>query len=373
MKKTDDNLKYKIALCLIPNIGPVTAKNLIAYTGSVTAPFKETKPSLMKIPGVGEFGANQILKHKTSALIKADSEIKFIEKHQIETIFYLDNNYPKLLKHCNDAPLILFGKGNFNFNEKIISIIGTRKATPAGKENCERLIYDLKKLGHNPVIISGLAYGIDICAHKAALKNKLQTVAVLGHGLDRIYPSVHKDVAREILLQGSILTEYMSYSLYERQNFLQRNRIIAGMSSAVVVIESAARGGSLTTASIANSYNREVFAFPGRISDKYSEGCNKLIKQNKACLIESAKDIEYILGWKKKKELTNKQNFLFHELSDNEKIIVNILKKIQKPAIDLIFKESKMTMAKVSATLLELEFKDVVRSLPGKIYEFIKI
>lgn len=368
----DETLKYKIAIGLIPRIGPVTAKNLISYTGSIIGAFKETKQNLMKIPGVGIFGASQILKYKKNAIIKAEKEIRFIEKHKIKTVFYLDKNYPKLLKHCNDAPLILFGRGNFNFNnKKIISIVGTRKATSLGKEYCENLISDLVNLGHNPIIVSGLAYGIDVCSHKAALKNNLHTIAVLGHGLDKIYPAVHKNVAKEIVLKGTVMTEFLSNSRFERQNFLQRNRIIAGMSSAVIIVESAEKGGSLITANIANSYNREVFAFPGRVNDKYSQGCNKLIRQHKAYLIENAKNIEYILGWEKSEKKQNNQMLLFNEFSEDEKIIVNILKENEKLPIDIICKKSKFTPSKTSSILLELEFKNILRFLPGKVYELI--
>ncbi len=363
-------LKYQIAIGLISGIGPVTAKNLIAYSGSVDGVFKETKQKLIKIPGIGEYGANKIIKNRTKALNRALEEIKFIEKHKIKTTFYLDKDYPELLKHCNDSPLMIYSRGIYDFaNKKVISIVGTRDATHKGKENCENLIKDLKEAGHNPVIVSGLAYGIDICAHKAALKNGLQTVAVLGHGLQRIYPANHKNTAKEIINQGAVVTEFLSDSKFERQNFLQRNRIIAGMSVATIVVESAAKGGSLITAELANSYNREVFAFPGRVNDKYSAGCNKLIKQHKGYLIESYKDIEYILGWEKGKTPEVKQNVLFVELSDEEKNIVDVLRNTQNSTIDLICNKSKYTMGKVSSVLLDLEFKDIVKCLPGKVYE----
>ena len=266
---------------------------------------------------------------------------------------------------------MLFYKGNLNINgKKTVSIVGTRKATADGKENCENLISDLFDAKHNPVIISGLAYGVDICAHKKALEKKLQTIAVLGHGLDRIYPDKHRNTAKEIIENGgAVVTEYLSSSKFDRQNFLQRNRIIAGMATATVIVQSAAKGGSLTTADIANSYNREVFAFPGRTNDKYYAGCNKLIKQHKAYLIESANDIEYILGWKGNAKNKQKQNVLFVEFSDDEKVIVEILNEKGGMVIDLICSESEFSIGKVSSVLLELEFKNIVRCLPGKVYE----
>lgn len=367
----NNNLLYKIAISLIPRIGPVNAKSLISYCSGVENVFNTPKSILLKIPGIGEFGANQILKHKQNALEIAEKELIFIEKHKIQTAFYLDKDYPILLKQCKDAPIMLYYKGNIDINDKnVISVVGTRKATPDGKENCKNLITDLNELGHNPIIISGLAYGIDICAHKTALENKLKTIAVLGHGLDRIYPDKHRNTAKEIIESGgAVMTEYLSSSKFDRQNFLQRNRIIAGISTATVIVQSAAKGGSLTTADIANSYNRDVFAFPGRIIDKYHAGCNKLIKQHKAYLIESAKDLEYVLGWEKSGNKIPKQNVLFVELTSDEKNIVEILNDKGGLPLDLICKVSEFPIGKISSLLLGLEFKNVVRCLPGKVYE----
>lgn len=363
------DLKYKIALGLIPGVGPVTAKNLISYTGSIDTIFSESFQKLIKIPGIGEFTAKAIISNRDKVK-EAEEEIDFISKHNIKTIFYLDEEFPSLLKQCIDAPLMLFYKGNINVNKKkSLSIVGTRNASLEGKENCEKLINDLTQNSHNPIIISGLAYGIDICAHKAALKNNLETIAVLGHGLDRIYPSAHASTASEIINKGAIITEFTSKVKFDRQNFLRRNRIIAGISQATVVVESAIKGGSLTTADIANSYDREVFTFPGRISDKYSQGCNMLIKRHKAYLIENAADVEYNLSWEHNKKEQTQQKSLFIELSEEEKSLIYILQNNKKPVIDFICKESKMTMNKVSSLLLELEFKGLVRCLPGKIYE----
>ena len=365
---TDNLLKYKIALGLIPGLGPVTAKSVIAYTGSVEQVFSASKQELMKAPGIGEFTAKKIIEGR-SFVKDAENEVRFLSKNKIKALFYLDKDYPFLLKQCPDAPLMIFVKGNIDLNKrKIISVVGTRNATIQGKEICNKLIKDLSESGHNPVIVSGLAYGIDICAHKAALKYGLDTIAVFAHGFDRVYPTVHKKIASEIKGHGSIITEFISGSKFERQNFLRRNRIIAGLSQATVVVESAKKGGSLVTADIANSYNREVFAVPGRLDDSYSEGTNWLIKTHKAVLLQTAADIEYILNWEQSKHKVN-QKSLFIELSDDEKLIANILKKQDKPIIDDICKNTQLTMSKVSSLLLEMEFKGAVRSLPGKIYE----
>jgi DNA processing protein len=363
------NLKYKIALGLIPNVGPITAKTLISYTGSPEAIFKEPFQKLIKIPGIGEITAKIIIENRDKVQ-EAEEEVDFILNNNIKTIFYPDSDYPELLRHCSDAPIMLFYKGNLNINgKKSLSVVGTRNASPEGKENCDNLIKNLSEGNHNPIIVSGLAYGIDICAHKAALNNNLETIAVLGHGLNKIYPTAHAPIASEIINQGAIITEFTSKAKFERQNFLRRNRIIAGISQATIVVESAIKGGSLTTADIANSYDREVFAFPGRVSDKYSQGCNMLIKQHRAYLIENSADLEYNLSWEQNKETKITQKALFVELSETEKTIITILQENKKPVIDFICKQSQMTMNKVSSTLLELEFKGLVRCLPGKIYE----
>ncbi len=362
-------LKYKIALRLLPKIGSINAKNLIAYAGSPEAVFKIPQELLLKIPGIGNVLSNLILKNRKTALERAEKEIQFISKNGIKVLFFLDKNYPFLLKQCPDAPILLFQKGEINFeNRKAVSIVGTRNATPEGLDNVRTLVKDL--VPHNPIIVSGLAYGIDVCAHKEALKQGLDTVAVLGHGFDRLYPAAHKKVAKSITENGALLTEFLSASKFDRQNFLQRNRIVAGLSQASIIAESAIKGGSLTTANIANSYSRDVFAFPGRLTDKYSEGCNALIKQNRAALIQSAKDIEYLLGWEESKEQAVQQH-LFAVLSEDEKVLAKILNEQKSATIDIICKESKFSMSRVSALLLGLEFKNLIRSLPGKVYQVL--
>ena len=282
----DKNLLYHIALTSIPNIGSITAKKLIAYTGSVSQIFNDKKSTLEKIPGIGAFNAQNIIQNKDFALNLAQHELSFIEKHNINALTYLEDNFPKRLIQCEDGPLVIFSNGEFNFNsQKVISIVGTRNATDYGKEFCENLIFDL--MPHKPLIVSGLAFGVDICAHKSAIKNNLPTIGVLAHGLDRIYPAIHTSTAKQMLENGGLVTEFRSGTNPDRENFPKRNRIIAGLSDLTIVIESSKKGGSLITADLANSYNRDVFALPGRINDTQSEGCNALIKQNKAHLIQS--------------------------------------------------------------------------------------
>lgn len=361
-----ESLKYKIALSLIPNIGDILAKRIVSYCGGVNAVFEEKKTALEKIPGIGDFHAKAIRNHKV--FNRAEEEIKFIEKNGITPLFYLDADYPKRLTYCEDSPVMLYFKGNANFNsEKIISIVGTREATEYGKQLCEKLIADLAV--HNPMIVSGLAYGIDICAHRAALDNGLSTVCGLAHGLDKIYPEPHSNTANKMLENGGWLSDFTSKNRPDRENFPRRNRIVAGVSDATIVIESKVGGGSLITADIANSYNRDVFAFPGRVDDVCSIGCNNLIKQNKAALIQSAADIVYIMGWEKTKvKNAPQQKKLFLELSNDEELLVNVLKEKETINIDDLCLVCKLPMSKVSGLLLTLEFSGVVRSLPGKMY-----
>ena len=366
-----ENLKYQIAITLIPGVGDVLAKNLISYCGSAEAVFKEKKSKLEKIPDIGSVRAEAVLQNSDDALKRAEKEVEFIEKYKITPLFFTDKNYPTRLKNCDDAPVMLYYKGNAHLNEsKIISIVGTREATEYGKSICKKLIEDLTK--HNVIIVSGLAYGIDITAHKAALKNNLQTIGVLAHGLDRLYPSIHKSTAEKMIKQGGLLTEFLSKTNPDAENFPSRNRIVAGMSDAVIVVESGKKGGALITAEIANSYNRDVFAVPGKVGDVYSQGCNRLIKSNKAVLIESAADIEYVMGWEEKTtngEKKNNQKKLFIELKPEEKILVDLLNENQPLDIDTLCFRSKFTMSKAASVLLNLEFSGIVKSLPGKIYQ----
>jgi DNA processing protein len=364
-------LRYQIGISLIPGIGNITAKKLIAYTGSVEAVFTEKKKNLLKIPGIGEMLADQVANQQVLHI--ADKEIEYIEKYQIAYLFYLDPNYPVRLKNCEDSPVGMFYKGGTDFNKgKILSIVGTRNATEYGKECCNQLVADLKQRGHEILIVSGLAYGIDICAHRAALRNGFDTVAVLAHGLSTVYPGVHRSTAKEICNQGALVTDFISSTLPERNNFVKRNRIIAGMADATLVMESGLKGGALITADIANSYNRDVLAFPGRTSDDYSKGCNWLIKSNKAALIENVEDLEYILGWEITQQKQPLQTELFAELTDEETGIITILREHGELPIDIIAIHANLPVSKVSALLLNIEFAGLVRSLPGKVYRLTR-
>ena len=370
----DELLKYKIGITLIKGIGCNLAKNLIAYIGSVEGVFSEKQKILAKIPGIGEVLSKEIVSQ--DVLKRAESEIEFILKNKIQTLYFTDRDYPYRLKECPDSPIMLYKKGNCDLNNgKFIGIVGTRNATETGKENCRKLISDFAASQPNAIIVSGLAYGVDICAHKAALDAGLPTIGLIGHGLDRIYPASHRPTAVKMLEQGALLTEYLSGTNPDRQNFVQRNRLIAGMCDATVVVESAARGGALITAELANDYNRDVFAFPGRVNDEWSAGCNTLIKNNKASLIESADDILKFMNWEKQNSETqpNIQTTLFLDLSDEEQEIVSILRQnsegiqLNELAIQL-----EKPISKISSMLLEMEFKGVVKCLPGNLYRIVK-
>ncbi|HBF88067.1 MAG TPA: DNA-protecting protein DprA [Bacteroidales bacterium] len=367
----DKDLIYKIGIGLLPGVGIITAKKLIAYLGSIEAVFKSTKSQLMKVPDVGSVVADNIVKQ--DILARAEQELKFIERYKINPVFFTDKNYPERLKNCIDSPLILFVKGNNCFNEqKIISIVGTRNATDYGKAFTEKLIADIAEKHPETIIVSGLAYGIDIYSHKAALANNLKTLAVLGHGLDKMYPSVHKKYAKEILEKdGALITEFMSESNPDKQNFVKRNRIVAGISDATIVIESGRKGGSLITAEIANSYNRDVFALPGRIEDEFSKGCNFLIKTNRAALLESASDIEYIMGWESNTQTKKQQREIKFDFSDDEQKIINLLQEKSELTIDVIASNANMPVSQVASLLLNLEFSGIIRNLPGKVFRLV--
>ena len=359
-------LTYRIGITLIPGVGDVLAKKLIAYCGSPEAVFKEKKNNLIKIPDIGTKTAKSIATQQV--LLRAEQEVKYLEEKQITPLYFLDKTYPFRLKQCEDGPVMLYVKGNINFNtNKVISVVGTRQATQYGKSVCQKLVEGLKN--HNILVVSGLAYGIDIHAHKTALDNELATVGVVAHGLNMIYPSLHTNVAEKMLENGGLVTEFLSGTKPEKENFPKRNRIIAGLSDAVVVIESAKKGGSLITADIANSYNREVGAAPGNAENRFSSGCNWLIKTNRAALIENATDIENLMGWKEEKEENQpNQTISYHGLSNEEKYIMDLLND-GKTNLDELCLQSKLPSSQISATLLNLEFAGFIKSLPGKVYQ----
>lgn len=365
------NTLEKIALTKIKGIGPKNGRALLAYCGSVEAIFESSKKQLLHIPGIGHTIIEAIANNK-SALKEAEKELEFIDRHHITALWIEDDAYPKRLKNCEDAPLLLYYKGSADLNpSRTISIVGTRTATPYGKKLCEELIHNLK--GLSVQVISGLAYGIDVHAHRQSVKNEINTVAVLGHGLDRIYPAAHREIASKILMQGGILTEFTSGTNPDKQNFPMRNRIIAGLADVTVVIEAAHRGGALITAEIANSYNRDVCAFPGAVDQAYSAGCNYLIKTNRAHLIRNAEDLCYLMNWETStyKSSSRQLKLIPEELTkDESKVYHYILDQVQV-SIDAISLYCDWPQSKLAIILLEMEMKNILLSLPGKIYRLI--
>lgn len=366
---SDQEKIYLLALHRLKHIGDATAKKLLEILGSAEAVFSEKPNKLSKINGLGTKRI-QSIKNEVD-FDSAERELRFVQDNNIDFLFFKDKHYPHNLKHCIDGPLILFKKGNIDLvNKPIISIVGTRKITTHGIRFTEKLVEDLSVF--KPVIVSGFAYGTDITAQKAAIKHKLQTIGCLAHGLNQIYPKVHKKYEAQILENGGFYTDFCSDDNFDRNNFLKRNRVIAGLSEATLVIESAEKGGSLVTADIANSYNREVFALPGRYSDKMSIGCNNLIKKQKAMMMTSAADVIYMLNWQlENKEKTSRQVELFVELTPQEKIVVETLKAMSKSELDPLALECNIPTSKLSTLLLNLELKGIVRPLPGKQFELI--
>ena len=364
----DEKLIYKIALSMIPGIGGILARNLVAYVGSVEGVFKEPVKSLMKIPGIGEINARRI--QQKDIIHQAEKEIEFLEKNQVELLFYTDKQYPRRLKTCVDAPLLIYTKGSMNLDEqRVVSIVGTRNATDYGKQVCNKLIQQFSERKYPILVVSGLAYGIDVQAHKSALRYNLPTVGVIAHGLDKMYPSLHADIANKMLENGGLVTDFPSGTKIDPPNFLRRNRIIAGLADATIIVESAEKGGALVTADIAFSYNRDVFAYPGRSGDTYSKGCNQLIRKNGAALIEGIDDLEYFMGWETNAEEKVIQSSLFIDLSPVEEKVVELLTKKDELFIDQISAELSLPVSRVSAMLLNLEFKNVLVALPGKMYK----
>lgn len=364
---TEQQLIYALALQHVPKIGSTTAKKLINHCGSAEAVFKEKKAKLLKIDGIGSITIEGLFDN--IHLEEAENELRFIKDNNILTHYFTDDTYPEKLKHCIDGPIVLFQSGNVNIKQQpIISIVGARKITTNGIAFCEKLVEALAP--YNPIIVSGFAYGTDITAQKAALKHNLQTIGCLAHGLDQIYPKVHKKYVADIEKHGGFFTDFWSTDAFDRNNFLKRNRIIAGLSEATIVIESAAKGGSLVTADIANSYNREVFAVPGRTTDSQSVGCNNLIKFQKAHLLSQPLDVPYLLNWQlesEQKPAVQKQ--LFVELDSDEKTIYNYLKANDKQLLDVIAIDCNIPSYKLAGILLNMELKGVVRPLPGKLFE----
>ncbi len=364
----DQELFYLLALQSVEGVGDIIAKKLLTQLGNAEAVFKAKPTQLASIDGVG----NILLKNfkDLSVFTKAENELQFITSNLISVTSFQDLDYPERLKHCFDSPLLLFSSGNINLkNRKTISIVGTRQITSYGLEFCRKFIEEIAPL--NPVIVSGFAYGVDIVAHQLAMENHLQTIGVVAHGLNQIYPKAHKKHVARMEENGGFMTEFWSSSNPDKENFVRRNRIVAGITEATIVIESAERGGSLITANMANDYNRDVFAVPGRVTDKYSQGCNTLIKTQKANVLTSAADLIYMLNWDLDKTVKSVQKQLFVTLDEDEQKIYDFLLKTGKEILDIIALECDFPIYKISGILLNMELKGVIRPLPGKLFEAI--
>lgn len=358
------------------SVGDILAKKLIATIGNAEDVFKEKKNILQKVNGIGSYAIQNLLDDTNQEL--AEKELEYINKNKIRFSYFLEDDYPKNLQHCIDAPILFFKDGNIDFsNDRIISIVGTRTMTNYGRDFCEKLMDELAP--YNPIIVSGFAYGVDICAHKNAMKQNLQTIGVLAHGFEQIYPKSHKKYIHEMNENGGFITEFFHNENPLRENFLKRNRIVAGISKATIIIESASKGGSLVTADIANSYDRDVFAVPGKVTDLMSKGCNQLIQQHKAHLLESAKDIIQMLNWDiwtsstqdVSRVSTSVQKKLFVELNEDEQKIYDYLQKNGSQVLDLIALEIHIPVYQLATILLQMELKNVIKPLPGKMFEVI--
>lgn len=365
---SDQELFYLLALLKVDGVGDIMAKKLITHCGNAEAIFKTKPTQIAAIDGVGSV----LLKNLQDKTVfeKANQELEFINSNQINVSYFQAEEYPDRLKHCIDSPVLIFSAGKINLkNKKVISIVGTRQITSYGSEICRKVIEDLAPL--DPVIVSGFAYGVDIVAHQLAMDHNLQTVGVLAHGLNQIYPKSHKKYMAKMEENGGFITEFWSSSNPDKEKFVRRNRIVAGISEATIVIESADKGGSLITANLANDYNRDVFAVPGRITDKYSQGCNNLIKTQKANVLTSAADLVYMLNWDIESKVKTVQKQLFVELETDEQIVYDFLLKNGKELLDVIALECNFPIYKISGILLNMELKGIVRPLPGKLFESI--
>lgn len=361
------SLLNKIALTFVPGIGDITARSLLEYLGNEDAIFEASRSKLSSVPGIRKKTVEAIINKE--GFDKAEKELQFIEKYKIQVLFFTEESYPKRLRNCYDAPVLLYYKGNADLNSgRVISIVGTRNATQYGKELTQQLVEDLQQ--RNVLVVSGLAHGIDGIAHKACIKNNVPTVGVLGHGLDRIYPAAHRSLAEKMIENGGLLTEYPSETNPDRENFPKRNRIVAGMADATIIVEASLKGGALITAELANSYNKDVFAFPGNVKDEFSAGCNYLIKTNRANLISGVKDLDYFLGWSESTELKKeKQIKLQLNLTAEEQKVVNILEEKGIVGVDDLSLMSNLPQSKLAVTILGLEMQGILIALPGKTYK----
>jgi DNA processing protein len=359
-----------IALTQAPGIGHISAKRLMDEIGSATEIFSLRNELQERLPEVNL----RLIKalDAPQAMKRAEAELQFIQKNKLTCLTLFDEAYPSRLRDCEDAPILLFYKGNADLNPlRVVSMVGTRRATTYGQDRCAAFLKELKAYHPDILITSGLAYGIDIHSHRAALVNQLPTVGVLAHGLDRIYPPTHRQAAVKMLEQGGLLTEFLSGTQPDRHNFISRNRIIAGISDATIVVESANKGGALITAEIAGSYHRDCFAFPGRTTDEYSRGCNRLIRENKAILIQSAEEFVQAMGWETIPVKQSVQRSLFPELTGKEQQIVSILQKQGNLHINTLVVETNLPIQEMSALLFTLEMKGILRVQAGAVYELL--
>ena len=371
-----EDLLYEIGLTLIKGVGDVTAKNLLAYCGSARAVFTQQKKFFLKIPGIAERTAQVLYAsiRDKEILMESEREIKWMMNHSIVPLFFSYPNYPDRLRNCIDSPVMIYAKGNADLNsKKIISIVGTRRPSPYGLEQVEKLLLDF--IRDDILVLSGLAYGIDVAVHKNCLKLNIPTVGVLAHGLQMVYPPAHKLIAKKMCEQGALLTEFRSSEFADKENFPRRNRIVAGMCDALLVVETRNKGGSLITAEIAFSYHKDIFALPGRAGEELSAGCNRLIKKNKAVLVENADDIREAMGWDSQAGENNKKNgsrqaklFMPESLSEDEQKIFFHLQNKSPLHVDEISHLSEFSISKTVTVLLQLEFSNIVRSLPGKMF-----
>ena len=365
-----DKTLYQIALTQITGIGVALTRNLMQIVGDEEQIFKESAKNLEKIQGISFRLINEI--KSKEVLRKAEEELAFVSKNNLQLLFFTSPEYPERLTHCVDAPILLYVKGDSNLNyKKVVSIVGTRNATPQGYEVCKQFVRDLSAKFSNIIVVSGLAYGIDICAHRAALENGVPTAAVLAHGLDRIYPAMHRKTAIDMLDAGALVTEFPSGTQPERFNFVRRNRIVAGLADALVVIESSSKGGSLITAEIANSYYREVFAVPGRVTDAASVGCNNLIATDRAILMQDIKGFIDHMGWDDSVKPQPRQKELFLQLTETEERVFDALNKVESIHVNMLAIELDVPVSELFFTLLELEMKNVVKTLPGGVYKLL--
>lgn len=357
-------LKYLIALGLLRGIGSVRARNILAHFGDVKTVFENQQELIQVIPGKNKLSTEEI----SDALNRAEGEIEWTEKNNVKAVSYLDDTYPYRLKNLHDHPLVVYYKGSANLNyRKVIGIVGTRKASKYGEAVVNEIMEVIAP--YKPLVVSGLAYGVDKMAHQSALNNDLETIGVLGHGLHTIYPSVHRGLANKMESQGGLLTEFLSGSKFEKENFPKRNRIVAGMIDALIVVETKRKGGSMITADIAFAANREVFAVPGNIGQTNSEGCNYLIRLLKAQILDNPTEFPKQMNWGEVNELPGNAQFeLPLDLNEDEKSIIELLQKSKEMSIDQLCIQLQRNSAFLAEKLLQLEFKGLITQRPGKIY-----